>query len=90
MPVIKSAKKKLRQDKQRTAQNQKVRRLLNDFVKKAKKKPSQKSVKEAFAMADKAAKHHIIHKNKAAHIKSTLSKLLNAKQPKKSQAKVKK
>lgn len=78
MPVIKSAKKKLRQDKKRTTQNQKVRKLLSDLVKKAKKNPSQKSVKEAVVIADKAVKHHLIHKNKAARIKSALSKLLSS------------
>lgn len=89
MPVIKSAKKKLRQDKKRTAQNKTVRNLLKNLVKKAKKKPSEKAIREASKIADKAAKKHIIHKNKAARIKSTLSKLLGAKVAKRPAVKAK-
>ncbi len=81
MPVIKSAKKKLRQDKKRTAQNKKVKDTLKDVIKKAKKSPSEKTVKEAVKIIDKAAKQNIIHKNKAARIKSALSKLLTKKSP---------
>ncbi len=81
MPVIKSAKKKLRQDKKRTAQNKKVKNLLKTVLKKAKETPSEKKIREAVKIVDKAAKNHIIHKNKAARIKSALSKLLNKKSP---------
>ncbi|MBI2431040.1 MAG: 30S ribosomal protein S20 [Candidatus Levybacteria bacterium] len=77
MPVIKSAKKKLRKDKKRTVQNKKVRTLFTNLVKKAKKNPSEKTVQEAIKTTDKAAKKHIIHKNKASRIKSALSKLLS-------------
>lgn len=76
MPVIKSAKKKLRKDKKRTLANNKWRSLLDTIVKKAKKSPSVKTVSQAFAFVDKSAKKHLIHKNKAARIKSSLSKLL--------------
>ena len=79
MPVTKSAKKKLRQDKKRTLENRKVRELLKDLIKQARKKPSEKSIKDAIKIADKAVKKNLIHKNKAARIKSGLSKLL--KQP---------
>ena len=80
MPVIKSAKKKLRKDKKRTKQNGNVRKLLQDAVKKARKNPTPAAYAKVSRLADKAAKNHIIHKNKAGHIKSALSKLL----PKKS------
>lgn len=76
MPVIKSAKKKLRQDKKRTARNKKVRETLKKLIKDARKKPSVKKAAETARAADKAAKLHIIHKNKAARIKATLAKLL--------------
>ena len=81
MPVIKSAKKKLRQDKKRTAQNKKIKDTLKEVVKKAKKTPSEKAIREAVKTVDKAAKKNIIHKNKAARIKSALSKLLKKKTP---------
>jgi len=75
MPVIKSAKKKLRQDKKRTLQNEKVEKILKSLIKKAKNQKSQKSIIAAVKTADKAAKIHVIHKNKAARIKSMLAHL---------------
>ena len=86
MPLIKSAKKKLRQDKKRTFLNEGVRNSLEKAVKKAKKTASQANVTNAVKQTDKAAKKGIIHKNKAARIKSTLSKLVKtpSSSPKKS------
>lgn len=76
MPVIKSAKKKLRQDKKREIVRAKFKKLLKSTIHKAHKQPSEELIKKAITLADKAAKHNIIHKNKAARIKSTLSKLM--------------
>lgn len=76
MPVTKSAKKKLRQDKIRRARNKKIKTNLLLLIKNAKKQPSKKKVLEAIKAIDKAVKKHILHKNKAARIKSSLSKLL--------------
>lgn len=77
MPVIKSAKKKLRVDKKRESANKKAESLVELIIKKAKKKPTPKSIQEAFSLIDKAVKKNIFHKNKAARIKSRLSKLSN-------------
>lgn len=74
MPVIKSAKKKLRQDKIRTQRNSIVENTLRKLLKKVKKEPTTENVRLAVQAADKAVKKHIIHKNKAAHIKSSLAK----------------
>lgn len=82
MPVIKSAKKKLRQDKKRQKRNTLVKNTLKDLIKKARKKPTLESVKKAVRVTDKATKHNIIHKNKAARIKSSLSKLVKGKSTK--------
>lgn len=82
MPVIKSAKKKLRQDKKRQTGNKIVRDLLKKTLKEARKNISEKNIKEAFSIVDKAAKKNIIHKNKAGRIKSSLSKLIGNKTPK--------
>lgn len=76
MPVIKSAKKKLRKDKVRAQRNSILRANLKQALKKATKKPSLESIKKAVKSADKAVKNKIIHKNKAARIKSRLSKLI--------------
>lgn len=75
MPVTKSAKKKLRQDKKRTLENRKVKNLLRDAIKKARKNPAEKNIIQATKLIDKAVKKYIIHKNKAARLKSSLSKL---------------
>jgi len=80
MPVIKSAKKKLRADKKRTLLNKVVKSNVKELMKKAKALKSEKAVKEAFKAIDKAAKKNIFHKNKAARFKSTLAKLLPRKQ----------
>ncbi len=76
MPVIKSAKKKLRQDKKRTAHNKKLKESLLTLIKQAKKKPTHTLIQQVAQAADKAAKKHIIHKNKAARVKATIAKLL--------------
>lgn len=79
MPVTKSAKKKLKKDKARTRQNQKLENLLKSAVKKAQKGKTEKLMKEAIKLADKATKKNIIHKNKAARLKSKLSRLVSKK-----------
>ncbi len=76
MPVIKSAQKKLRKDRNRTKRNKDFSDLLKAALKRVKKLPTEKSIKDAVALADKAVKNNIIHKNKAARIKSRLSKLI--------------
>lgn len=76
MPVIKSAKKKLRKDILRTKRNKILKDLFKKAVKSAKKLPSDKTIREAASMLDKAVKNNLIHKNKAARIKSKLSKLV--------------
>jgi small subunit ribosomal protein S20 len=75
MPVIKSAIKKLRQDKKREKQNNSLRDSVKTVVRLAKKSKSGKAIAKAMATVDKAAKNNIIHKNKAARLKSTLSKI---------------
>lgn len=75
MPVIKSAIKKLRQDKKREKQNDQVREVLKSSIRSAKKIKTGKAVVKAISTVDKAAKMNIIHINKAARLKSTLSKL---------------
>lgn len=76
MPVIKSAQKKLRKDKKRTKRNKDFSEHLKTALKKAKKFPTEKNIKDAIVLADKAVKNNIIHKNKAARVKSGLSKLI--------------
>jgi ribosomal protein S20 len=74
MPVTKSAIKKLAQDRKREVANDALRRKLREAVKKTSKKEG--SLDKAFAIIDKAAKNKLIHKNKAARLKSALSKIM--------------
>lgn len=74
MPIIKSAIKKVRKDKVRTARNKKRELALKSAVKKARISKSSKDLQAAFSALDKAAKVKLIHPNKAARLKSRLSK----------------
>ncbi len=76
MPVIKSAKKKLRADKKKESENKKIKAFFDLAIKKAEKKPNPKNINEVFSIIDKGVKKHIIHKNKAARLKSRLAKNL--------------
>jgi len=79
MPVTKSAKKKLKKDKKREKENAILESLYKGALKKAKKNPTEKNIKEAAVLIDKAAKKNIIHKNKAARNKSSLAKISKVK-----------
>ena len=74
MPVLKHAKKKLRQDKVRTLRNKAIRSGYKDAVKAAKANPTDETIKKAYSEVDKAAKHNIIHENKAARLKSAITR----------------
>lgn len=73
MPIIKSAIKKVRKDKVRTARNQKRENFLKAAIKKVRQSKSAKDLQIAFSALDKAAKVKLIHPNKAARLKSRLS-----------------
>lgn len=75
MPVIKSAKKKLRQDHARTAVNVKTKTEYREAIKSAKKNPTKKdATAKAYSAIDTAVKKNVIHKNKAARLKSQLTR----------------
>jgi len=70
MPITKSAKKSLKVSRTKQAQNYKAKVSLD----KALKSVDEKTVNKTVSTIDKAAKIGIIHKNKAARLKSALSK----------------
>lgn len=76
MPVIKSAIKKMRQDIKRRQINRLRKERLKSLIKKSQKEPVEKNILAAISFVDKVAKTKIIHKKKAAHLKSQLAKLL--------------
>ena len=79
MPVIKSAKKKLRHDRKVEKVNDSLRKGLKEALKEAQKQKSSEKIRNAVKTVDKAVKKGLIHKNKAARIKSKLSKLVKLK-----------
>lgn len=76
MPVTKTARRALRSSKRKEAINKQIRGSLEAAIRIAKKKKGMKNISAAISLVDRAAKKNLIHKNKAARIKSTLSKLL--------------
>ncbi len=76
MPVTKSAIKTLRKERRKEKINDSFREALAKSLKQAKKLKSTEIVKKAISLTDKAVKKKLIHKNKAARIKSGLSKLV--------------
>jgi len=76
MPITKTAKRALRGSKRKGEINKIILSKLEIAVRKAKKSKSSDSVKMAVSLTDRAAKKMVIHKNKAARIKSSLSKLV--------------
>jgi small subunit ribosomal protein S20 len=75
MPVTESAKKALRRDRRRTMVNRRIRRQLKEILKKTRKSPTKKGLTLAASALDRAAKKQVIHKQKAARLKSRLAKL---------------
>lgn len=92
MPVTKTAKRALRSSKRKAFVNKLILSKLEVAIRVAKREGGKDKVLTAISLTDRAAKKKFIHKNKAARIKSALSKLLlrRAKSPKGPEAKQKK
>lgn len=85
MPIIKSARKRVKVAAKATARNVKTKRSLREALKAFAKavesdKPDQvaKTHQAAMSAIDQAAKKAVMHKNKAARKKAQLSALLKA------------
>jgi small subunit ribosomal protein S20 len=83
MPIIKSAKKALRQENRRAIENQKVRSAYKKAIRFFRENVSSSSLNTAYKKIDQAAKKHIIHKNKASRLKSQLARFLKENSKKK-------
>lgn len=75
MPIIKSAKKKLKQDRKKSKQNARYTHTLQEIMKKFKKKDKKITLNTAYAAIDRTAKKRIIHPHKAARLKSQIARL---------------
>jgi ribosomal protein S20 len=82
MPVTKTAKRALRSSKRKELVNESATSALEIAVRMAKKSRKAEAIKKAISLTDRAVKKRFIHKNKAARIKSSLSKLGNQKNEK--------
>lgn len=79
MPNIKSAKKRVLTSQARNEANKSAKSALRTSIKKAREDGADAAtVKAAVVNIDKAAGKGLIHKNKAARIKSQLAKKANA------------
>jgi len=83
MPVTKTAKRALRVSKKKAQINRLITANLEAAVRVAKKSHKTENIQKAISLTDRAAKKKFIHKNKAARIKSSLSRLLKPKKPSK-------
>jgi small subunit ribosomal protein S20 len=84
MPITSSAKKALRQAKTRRARNivrkdayKKAVKDVRKFVAAKKAEDAVKALPAAMKALDKAAKNHVIEKNKASRMKSRLAQLIS-------------
>jgi small subunit ribosomal protein S20 len=85
MPTTKNAKKALRQSKKRRIQNRSQRSTLRKSLKKCRATvvgddtaAAATALSAAAKSLDQAAAKNLIHRNKAARLKSRLAKLVNA------------
>lgn len=77
----KSAKKRIKQTEVKTLQNKYYAKTMRNAVKKLRAETSKDALAAALpkvvSMIDKLAKKNVIHKNKAANLKSSLAVHLN-------------
>ena len=76
MPVTTTAKRALRGSKNKASINKIILGKLEVATRIARKSKTAEKIIAAISLADRAAKKKVIHKNKAARIKSQMSKLL--------------
>lgn len=78
----KSAEKRIRQTKARRTENRYYSRTTRNAVKKLRNTTSKEEAAQLLpkvaSMLDKLAKKNVIHPNKAANLKSSLTKHVNA------------
>jgi len=78
MPIIQSAKKKLRADKRKNEINKKVKDAIKIALKQFVAKPSNENLGIAFSALDTAAKKKVLPKGRVDRKKSRLSSLVKS------------
>jgi small subunit ribosomal protein S20 len=83
MPITRSAKKRLKQNKKRRLKNRSIKAYLKTITKKVRnaeeKTEAENFLKEAYKAYDKAVAKGVIHKNNAARHKSRLTMFISKK-----------
>jgi len=74
MPITKSAIKKQRVDKKRTKQNLPLLGRVKTSIKEARIKATPDKLKIVYSTLDRAVKHHLVPKRRAARLKSRIAK----------------
>ena len=84
MPIIESAKKRVRSSQKKKKVNRqwkdRVKNAIKDYeklIENNKVEEAEEKLNETKSVIDKAVKNNILHKNNAARKKSRLSKMLN-------------
>jgi ribosomal protein S20 len=76
MPVTYSAKRALRKSKRKAAVNLKTKIKMKSVLKIARATKNPELAPQAYQVIDRAAKHHLLHPNKAARLKSQIARFL--------------
>lgn len=76
MPILKNAKKAMRVSARKAVINQGVRSRMRTMLAKMHKNPTPDLLSESYSAIDKAVKRNLIHKNKAARLKSQANAVL--------------
>ena len=74
----KSSKKRIRQTAAKRAHNRLYHKTARNAVNTSEKSAAEALLPKVTTMLDKLAKHNIVHKNKAANLKSALQLHVNA------------
>ncbi|MCX7955408.1 MAG: 30S ribosomal protein S20 [Bacteroidales bacterium] len=78
----KSAKKRIRQNEKRRLYNRYYKKTAKTLIKKLKsikeKQKANEMLPSLYSFIDKIAKKGVIHKNKAANLKSNITKYVNS------------
>jgi len=88
MPITKSAKKALKQNKKRRQNNLRRLRIMRQNIKKIKKlvlenkkEQAKKLIPETYKAIDKAVKNNILKKNTGARKKAGINRIITKDQP---------
>ena len=73
MPILQNAKKALRSSQRKAEVNRRIKSRMKTMMDKVKAEPTPENLRNAYAAIDTAAKR-VIHPNRAARLKSQLSK----------------